>query len=349
MTVAGHPDFDEHENVLFCRDPAAGLHAVIAVHRTGARHALGGIRMHPYPSEDDALTDVLRLSEAMTRKAAMAGLPFGGGKAVVIADPRRDKTRGLMLALAAQVDRLGGMFVAGEDVGVGVADLEVMRERTRHVVGRAGAETWKPTAHGVYQGIRAAVRHRLGAQSLAGVSIAVQGTGQVGSQLCRHLHRDGASLYVADVRDNAARAVADETGATVVPAGEIETLPVQVLAPCALGGTLTRDLARRVRVAVIAGCANNQLADPAVGAALARRGILYAPDYVINAGGVISNAALLLGDYDPGKIMAGTTRIYDRLLEVLSHAERRGIAPCEAADDLARNRIAAGNPHEMMS
>jgi leucine dehydrogenase len=340
MTVAGHPDFDEHENVLFCHDPSAGLRAIIAVHRVGARHALGGIRIHPYPSEAHALTDVLRLSEAMTRKSAMAGLPFGGGKAVVIADPRRDKTHRLMQALAAQIDRLGGLFVAGEDVGTGVADLEVMRERTRHVVGRAGAETWQPTAYGVYQGIRAAVRHRLKAESLAGISIAVQGAGQVGSQLCRHLRHDGAEVYVADLRDDAARSVAVETGATVVPAREIEAFPAQVLAPCALGGTLTHDLARRLHVAVIAGCANNQLADAKVGASLAQRGILYAPDYVINAGGVINNAALLRGDYDPGKVMADTARIYDTLLEVFAYAERHQTTPSEAADDLARNRVA---------
>jgi len=333
-----HPSYDAHENVVFCREPGAGLRAVIAVHRRGARHALGGTRMLAYASETEALGDALRLSRAMSFKSAMAGLPYGGGKAVVIGDPRRDKTPELLLAMADHIERLHGLFATGEDVGIGIEDVEVMRQRTSHLVGAAGEDSSLPAAFGVFHGIRAAVAHRLGRDDLVGVRVAVQGAGQVGRALCRLLADAGAVLVVADVRTEAATRVADELGARVVEVAAIETQDVDVLAPCALGGTLTADLAGRLRARIVAGAANNQLASPAVGRVLAARGVLYAPDYVINAGGVINNA-MYLERYDRTKVMRDAARIHDTLRELFAYADERGIAASDAADQLAAARL----------
>lgn len=333
-----HPLYDAHENVVFCRDPNAGLHAIIAIHRRGARHALGGTRMLGYSSEADALTDVLRLSRAMSFKSAMAGLPYGGGKAVLIGDPQADKTPELLLAMAEHIERLGGLFATGEDVGIGIADVEVMRQRTTHLVGAQGEDSSLPAAFGVYQGIRAAVAHHLGRDELDGVAVAVQGVGQVGHELCRLLAHDGAALVVADVRHEAAARVARELGARLVDADSIETQDVDVLAPCALGGTLTADLVRRLCARIVAGAANNQLASPAVGRALAANNVLYAPDYVINAGGVINNA-MYLERYDREAVMNDTARIYTTLRELFACADEHGIAASDAADLLAAAKL----------
>jgi leucine dehydrogenase len=338
-----HPLYDEHEDVVFCRDGDAGLRAIVAIHRRGPRHALGGTRMHAYASEADALGDALRLSRAMSFKSAMAGLPYGGGKAVVIGDPQTDKTPTLLLAMAEHIERLGGLFATGEDVGIGVEDVEVMRGRTRHLVGARGEDSSLPAALGVYHGIRAAVAHRLGRADLDGVAVAVQGVGHVGRELCRLLARNGVALTVADVRPDAAAQVTDELGARVVDADAVETQDVDVLAPCALGGTLTSELVGRLRVRIVAGAANNQLVSPAVGRELAAAGVLYAPDYVVNAGGVINNA-MYLEAYDRARVMAETECIYDTLRELFAYADAHAIATSDAADQLATARLGIALP-----
>ncbi|MFQ5957839.1 MAG: Glu/Leu/Phe/Val dehydrogenase dimerization domain-containing protein [Alphaproteobacteria bacterium] len=343
MAVFNAPEFDDHEQIVFCRDPEAGLKAIIAIHDTALGPALGGCRMWPYGSEEEALTDVLRLSRSMTYKHALAATGQGGGKAVIIGDPKRDKTPALLHAFGRFVDTLGGRYVVAEDVGTSVDDMTYVRRVTRHVAGLAQGGSGDPspvTAYGVFCGIKAAVRHKFGRDDLAGVRVAVQGLGHVGSALCGYLHEAGARLYVADIDADAVKGAVDAYAAAAVRSEEIADLAVDVFAPCALGGVLNSESIPRIQAPIVAGAANNQLACAGDGLALAERGILYAPDYAINAGGVI-NITFESGRYDRDAAMRRTAEIYDTLLEIFRRADAEGLPTNVVADRMALERIEA--------
>ena len=333
--------FDDHEQVVFCKDPASGLKAIIAIHNTGLGPAVGGCRMWPYGSENEALADVLRLSRGMTYKSAISGLPYGGGKAVVIGDPRKHKTAQLFRALGRFVDSLGGRYVVAEDVGTSPADMEWVRQETRHVSGIAEGGSGDPspaTAHGVLHGIRASVALRLNRESLDGVRVAVQGLGHVGFDLCKRLADAGARLYVTDINIDAVRRAVSQFGAAAVRPQAIYGVEVDVFAPCALGAVLNDETIPRLRAAVVAGSANNQLAQARHGDALRARGILYAPDYVINAGGII-NISHEGTAYDQAKAFAQVAGIAATLSQIYRRADRDGIATNVAADRVAEERF----------
>ncbi len=293
MTVFSRPDFDHHQSVHFHQDAASGLRAIIAIHNTNLGPALGGCRMWSYADDTEALDDVLRLSKGMTYKAAMAGLDFGGGKAVIIGDSRTQKTDGLIRAMARFIDSLGGAYHTGEDVGMTVADMDIMRQVTpyAHGVSDGSGNPSPATAWGVFVGIRAAARHRLGSGELDGVKVAVQGLGNVGAALCRYLADAGARLTIADIDAEKVRAAQEAFGATAVVSDDIHRADVEIFAPCALGAGLNDATIPELKAAVVAGSANNQLAEARHGDILREKSILYAPDYVINAGGLIDIAA----------------------------------------------------------
>jgi leucine dehydrogenase len=302
--------------------------------------------MWPYPSETEALTDVLRLAKGMTYKAAMARLPFGGGKTVIIGDPRTGKSEALFRALGRAIDSLGGRYYTGEDVGTSPADMDWAGEETAFVLGRTRGSSGDPspvTARGVWLGIRAAVRHKLGRDDLAGTRVAVQGLGHVGYHVARLLAQDGARLIVADLDPARVERAADEFGARVVAGDEIVGAEAEVLAPCALGGVINDDSLPRLACAIVAGAANNQLLEARHGAALHARGILYAPDYVINAGGLI-NIAEELGPrgYEPERALAKVQIIARTLTEVFERADREGAPTSAIADRIAEERIRSG-------
>ncbi|WP_439102509.1 Glu/Leu/Phe/Val family dehydrogenase [Congregibacter sp.] len=325
MTVFSAPSFDDHEKVVFAADRASGLRAIIAVHDTRLGAAVGGCRMYPYGSDDEALDDVLRLSRGMTYKSALAGLPLGGGKSVIIGDPTQDKSPALWRAMAEFIDSLGGRYVAAEDSGTSVADLRAMSQHTAFVSGFAatehGGDPSPSTARGVFVAIRRALAHRLGASDLQGVRVAVQGLGHVGYALAELLAKAGARVLASDINaENLARAEA-ELGVTAVAADDILFADVDVLAPCALGGALNVESIAGLRAGIVAGAANNQLRDRADGARLADRGILYCPDFLINAGGIIDVHYQRSG-MDRSALLSHIESIGDRLGEVLERADR---------------------------
>lgn len=337
--------FAGHEQVVFAHETDAGLRAIIAIHSTVLGPAIGGCRIHPYQDEAAALRDVLRLSQGMSAKAAIAGVPFGGGKAVVMADPATNKSPALMRALGRAIDQLGGRYVTGEDVGTTSADMGEIRRETPHVMGmppeQGGSGDPSPmTALGCLVGIQAAVLHRLGRRDLTGLRVAVQGLGNVGFDLCRRLAEAGAVLTVADVREPIARHCAEALGATAVAPAHIFDADVDVFAPCALGAVIDDNTVGRLRAVVVAGGANNQLANAAHGAALRSQGILYAPDYVINAGGMIQLAIERMGA-DPAEVERRVRAIHDTLLSIFLTADERSMTTAEAADRLVAERLSA--------
>ncbi|TMQ93471.1 amino acid dehydrogenase [Actinomadura soli] len=337
MTVFHHPAFDDHERVVFVADSKSGLRAMIAVHRCGPRNAMGGTRMREYALEADGIGDALRLSQTMTYKSALAGLPFGGGKAVIFGDSGRDKTPELLHAMGSAIDRLGGHFVTGEDVGISVDDVALMRENTPHVLGGEGVDSAQPAAAGVLASIQAAAERVWGTSDLSGRIIAVQGLGKVGYWLTRMLAEAGARLLVADIRPDAVRRVVREFDAQEVSSDDILTQPTDVFAPCALGDVLTPATVPRLKAKVVAGAANNQLSAPIVGALLRDAGILYAPDFIANGGGLINNAALLDG-YDRTRVLQDCARIGHTLTEVFELADKNNTSTNTAAAQLARQR-----------
>ena len=343
MSVFSHPEFDGHEHVAFHHDAASGLRAIIAVHNTRLGCGLGGCRMFPYGSDDEALTDVLRLSRGMTYKAALAGLPQGGGKSVIIGDPRRDKTPQLIRAMGRFVDMLGGRYVVAEDSGTSVPDIRLMAEVTRHIGGLAdeasvaAGRTGDPspaTALGTFIGLRAAVRAALGRDDLRGLRVAIQGVGNVGYRLAKHLHDAGAVLFVTDLHAPAVDRAVAEFGATAVAMDAIHALDVDVFAPCALGAILNERSIPQIRAKVIAGAANNQLATPADGRRVLEQGLLYAPDYVINAGGIIDIHYEGPG-YDEAVVHAHLQRIGLTLSEIFERSKTSGQPTGEIADAMA--------------
>ncbi len=341
-------EFDGHELVVFGHNAALGLHAIVAVHSTALGPSAGGCRMWPYPSTDAAVVDVLRLSRGMSYKNAMAGLPFGGGKAVIIADARKQKTPELFEAFGRFVDSLGGRYITAEDVGTTTADMESVRRATKFVSGlgrkpgEAGGDPGPKTALGVYLGIKAAVKFRLGRADLSGVSVAVQGVGGVGYHLCRMLAADGARLLVADVRPAAIQRVCDEFKATEVPAESVLSQDVDVFSPNALGAILNAQTIPLLGARIVAGAANNQLAEDKDGVALQNAGVLYAPDYVINAGGIISVAREYQGGSTEAEVTSEIHGIPGRLTEIFERARRENRTTNAVADQMAQERI-SGN------
>ncbi len=324
MSVFSAPAYDRHELVSFSSDAASGLKAIIAVHDTTLGPAVGGCRMYSYADEQAALHDVLRLSRGMTYKSALAGLPFGGGKSVIIGDPQQDKSRELLLAMGEFVDALGGRYVAAEDSGTGVADIRVMGERTRWVSGlednEYGGDPSPSTAYGVYLGMRAAVRYRTGATSLRGLKVAIQGLGHVGYYLAKFLRNAGAEVVGADVNAANLRRAVEDLGVVAVDTADILAAEVDIFAPCAMGAVLNERSIPALRAGIVCGSANNQLAAAHDAAALRDRGILYCPDFLVNAGGIIDVHHQRLGSADSVR-QEHIGRIEGSLREVLSRAD----------------------------
>jgi len=334
-----------HERVLVCSNPDVGLQAIIAVHSTVLGPGLGGVRMWPYGSTEEAVTDVLRLSRGMTYKAAAAGLNLGGGKAVIVGDPKKEKTEALLRAFGRYVDSLNGLYITAEDVGTDLEDMEVIQHETRWVTGVSpehggGGDPSPVTAFGVLQGIQAAVAFQSGDGVLAGRSVAVQGLGNVGYNLARFLREAGAKVFAADIDANATGRARDELGVEVVPTAEILAVPCDVVAPCALGAVLNDESIPRLRCRIVAGAANNQLADERRhGQELHERGILYAPDFVINAGGLISVYNEIVG-YNRDTAMRMARGIHANMARVFEISRAQSIPTALAADRLAEERIA---------
>ncbi len=347
MSVFNHAEFDNHESLHFFQDEISGLRAIIAVHSTALGPAAGGCRRWTYASDADALTDALRLSRGMTYKNAVAGLKFGGGKAVILASDDAPKSPELYRAFGRAVDSLGGRYVTAEDVGCTVEDMRYVREQTKFVsglpqsAGDAGGDPSPWTALGCFQGIQAAAESRLDTDSLEGLRVAVQGVGHVGIYLCRLLHEAGAELIVSDVNQEHLDLIQAEMPVTVVAPSELLYADADVLAPCALGNILTSTTIPKLRAKIIAGAANNQLATAEDGTRLAERDILYAPDYVINAGGIISVAAEYYGASSEDEVRGDVCRIRERLQAIFDEASSSGRPTNALADEMARNLVAA--------
>ena len=339
------PDFDDHEGVHLFRDRASGLTAIIAVHSTALGPGAGGVRFWHYPREADAITDALRLSRGMSYKNAMAGLPMGGAKGVILADADRRKTPDMLEAFGRAIDSLGGRYVTAEDVGIDEADMMTIAQATRHVsglpvgAGDAGGDPGPLTAYGVYLGVRAAVEQALGQSDMRDVHVTIQGVGSVGGGLARHLAKDGARLTLADVNAERARTLADELGATAVAAEAIIGVEADVFSPNALGAVLNAHSIPLLRAPVVAGGANNQLATPDDAARLHERGIIYAPDYVINAGGIINVAFEYLGQGDRDEVLSRIEQIPGRLRTIWAESAASGRPAADVADAMARRLI----------
>lgn len=341
-----HPAFDEHERVAYVSDAASGLKAIIALHSTVLGPAAGGCRLWTYDNEDAALADVLRLSRGMSYKNALAGVAMGGGKTVILGPVAPERRRDVFLAFGDAVEDLAGAYVTAEDVGVGVADMDVVALRTRFVSGRsaglglAGGDPAPYTARGVRIGIEAALKHRLGQNDLQGVRVAVQGLGGVGANLCRELHERGAHLIVADIAPERVEKMRALYSATPASSDEILMADVEICAPCAMGGIITEDVAMRMRAPILAGSANNQLANAAAGAILCARDIAYAPDYLINAGGIIAASAEYFGHNDAARVDAAIAEIGPRTLRILQQSKMEHRSAQVIADEAARAVIA---------
>lgn len=329
-----------HEQLVLCSEPAVGYKGIIAIHNTTLGPALGGTRFWNYDSEEEAIVDALRLAKGMTYKAAVAGLNLGGGKSVIIGDPRTTRREMIFRAHGRFVDSLKGRYITAEDVGTSVEDMDFVQMETNHVAGIAGrsGDPSPVTAYGTYRGIKAAAQVKLGSDSLKGVTVAVQGTGHVGYYLCEYLAAEGAKLIVTDIDEARVQSVVNEFGASAVKPDEIYGVNAQVFAPCALGAIVNDKTLPEFKFEIIAGAANNQLAEPRHGDELVRKNILYAPDYVINAGGLINVYGELNGwTNERSKRKAG--EIYETLIDLFELAKKEGLPTYEAADRLAERRI----------
>jgi valine dehydrogenase (NAD+) len=338
----------DHEQVVFCHDRATGLRAIVAIHSTALGPSLGGTRFYPYPSEDAALTDVLRLAEGMTYKAAVAGLDQGGGKAVIIGDPGTDRTDDLMLAYGRFIDALAGRYITAEDVGTTQVDMDVISQVTGYVTGTSEAlggsgDPSAATAFGLVSAMRALLFLTSGADDLKGTHVVVAGVGKVGSYLVGHLIEQGVRVTIADVKPQAVERVQAAHDVAVVAAEDAHRVPCDIFSPCGLGAVLSAATIPELRCWAVAGAANNQLASPECGQLLADAGILYAPDFVVNAGGIINIAEeRAAGGYDRRRAYTNVERVYDTTLEVFDAAKKDGLTPVEAAVLLARGRLDAG-------
>ncbi len=335
----------DYEQLVFCQDKNSGLKAIIAIHDTTLGPALGGTRMWTYANEEEAIVDALRLARGMSYKAACAGLNLGGGKTVIIGDPRKDKNEELFRAFGRYIQGLNGRYITAEDVGTTVADMDLIHMETEFVTGVSPAfgSSGNPspvTAYGVYRGMKAAAHEAFGSDNLQGKTVAVQGVGNVAYNLCRYLHEEGAKLIVSDINaDNVNRAV-QEFGAKAVGIHEIYGVDCDIFSPCALGAIINDDTVPQLKAKVIAGAANNQLKEERHGDLITEMGIAYAPDYVINAGGLINVADELLG-YNRERALKKVETIYDNIRKVFDIAKRDGIPTYKAADRMAEERIAS--------
>ena len=345
MNIFSYMENDGYEQLIVCQDRPTGLKAIIAIHSTILGPALGGTRMWPYASENEAIEDACRLAKGMTYKSAAAGLDYGGGKAVIIGNPQTDKTESLFRALGRFVESLGGRFITAEDVGTSVDEMNLIRRETHFVCGLnaipgSSGDPSPVTALGVWKGIRTSAKAVWGSESLAGRTIAVQGVGNVGYPLAKYLHEDGADLVITDIMANKAERVNRETGARVVAPDAIYDTPCDIFVPAALGAVINDDTLPRFRCRIIAGPANNQLADSRHGDRLHSQGILYAPDYIINAGGVINVADELKDGYNHERALRAVEIIPRNLAAIFSASQRDNIPTYKLADQLAENRIA---------
>lgn len=343
-----HPDFDAHEGVHIFSDAKSGLRTVIAVHNTTRGPAAGGTRLWSYADPKDAVTDALRLSKAMSYKNAMAGLSLGGGKAVILRPDSNFDRKALFEAYGRAVQAVGGKYITAEDVGVSPDDMRIIKTQTDYVAGlddgpAASGDPSPVTAEGVFRSIKVAVKHAMGLESLRGLRVAVQGLGHVGYGLCEHLNSAGVHLIVTDINKAVLEQAREEMGAVIVEPDEIHAVPADVFAPCALGGAISETTLPHIRASVIAGAANNQLASPEMGEACRQRGILYAPDYVVNAGGIINVAAEVSGTYDPEWVKTKLDDLEITLKNIFSMAAEQGLATNVVADKLARERLGLAN------
>jgi len=342
MALFDLPDFDNHEQVVYCSDDASGLKAIIAIHSTKLGAAVGGCRMWDYVSDEEALVDVLRLSKGMTYKNAMAGLSMGGGKSVIIGNAKNLKSDALFKAFGEALNNLNGRYLSAEDVNITTSDIAIANSVTPFVTGTEG-KSGNPapfTALGTFLGIKASVKHKLNRDDLTGLKVAIQGLGSVGYILCEHLHKAGAELIITDINQTALDLAATEFNATVVGLDEIYDQEVDIYAPCALGATINDETLSRIKAGIVAGCANNQLAEPRHDQALVERGILYAPDYVINAGGIINVS--FESDYDADKSTKKVEEIYHTLLNIYAQADEQQRPTGIIADEMAREIIKNG-------
>ena len=345
MAVFNHSEFDNHEQVVFCSDAETGLRAIIAVHSTALGPAVGGCRLWNYASDEAALNDVLRLSRGMTYKNAMAGLPLGGGKSVIIGDAKSIKSEALFRAFGRMVHRLSGSYYSAEDVNITTGDIMTVNKETPYVAGLEG-KSGNPapfTALGTYRGIKAAAKHQFGSDDLNGKTVAIQGLGSVGFYLCEHLHKDGARIIVTDINQDAVHRAVERFGAVAVGLDEIYGVDADIYAPCALGATLNDETIPQLKVRIVAGCANNQLKEARHGEVLRQKGILYAPDYVINAGGIINVAFEMRpqgysAQESTDKVMA----IFDTLLNIFQRADAENQPTSTVADLMAQEIIRRG-------
>ncbi len=332
-----------HEQVVFCQNKDAGLKAIIAIHNSVLGPALGGLRMWPYATEADALNDVLRLSRGMTYKAAVAGLNLGGGKAVIIGDPKKDKSEALFRAFGRFVNSLGGRYMTAEDVGIDVNDMEFVLKETDFVTGvhqvHGGSGDPSPfTAYGTLQGLLAALHHQFGHEDVSAHTFAVQGVGHVGMEFVKLLREQGAKVYVTDISPELVKRAEEQYGAIPVGLDEIYDTDADVYSPCALGGTVNEKTLPRLKCKIICGAANNQLATDAIGDEVQKRGILYAPDYAVNAGGLM-NVSLEIDGYNRERAMRMMRTIYHNLARIFEISKNEGIPTYLAADRLAEDRI----------
>jgi leucine dehydrogenase len=343
MEIFKYMEHYDYEQLVFCQDKQSGLKAIIAIHDTTLGPALGGTRMWTYESEVEAIEDALRLARGMTYKNAAAGLNLGGGKTVIIGDPRKDKNEEMFRAFGRYIQGLNGRYITAEDVGTTVADMDLIHEETDYVTGISPAfgSSGNPspvTAYGVYRGMKAAAMEAFGTDSLAGKVVAVQGVGNVAYNLCKHLHEEGAHLVVTDINKEAVRRAVEDFNAAAVEPNDIYGVECDIYAPCALGATINDVTIPQIKARVIAGAANNQLKDTKHGDIIHEMGIVYAPDYVINAGGVINVADELYG-YNSERALKKVEGIYNNIARVIEIAKRDNIPTYKAADRLAEERI----------
>ena len=342
--VFGQLSFDGHEQVVFCNDKDTGLKAIIGIHNTVLGPALGGTRMWNYDNEWEALNDVLRLSRGMSFKSSISGLNLGGGKAVIIGDAKTQKTPELMLKFGEFVNSLSGKYITAEDVGMETKDMDTVREVTQYVTGiseeKGGSGNPSPiTAYGVFMGLKAATKYRFGSDNLEGKKVLVQGIGHVGEVLVQHLTESGAIVTIADINEDRLQQVGAKYGAKIYTGADLYSAEVDIYAPCALGATINDDTIHKIQAKVIAGAANNQLANEVVhGTILKDKGILYAPDFLINAGGVI-NVYSELANLTRAQVMEKTENIYNTSLEIFKFAETNNITTHQAAMSIAQKRI----------
>ncbi|MCL1925300.1 MAG: leucine dehydrogenase [Defluviitaleaceae bacterium] len=337
-----------HEEIHFRNCEETGLKAIIAIHSTALGPTTGGTRVWNYENEEEALYDVLRLSRGMSYKNAVSGVLMGGAKAVIIWDTAKPKTRELMLAYGKFVDSLGGKFTTGEDVNMSVSDVQIMAEVTSHIAGipgeGRGGDPSPYTARGVFRGLQAGAMEAFGDKSFKGKTVAVQGLGKVGYDLCKWLHEDGAKLIVTDINKEAIERAKKEFGAVAVEPSEIINVECDVFAPCAMGAVISEEIANKIKCKLIGGSANNVLVDPAAGEALHKKGILYLPDYVINAGGVISVYLEIKREHTHEKANEKMDGIYDNVKNILDFAKEKNIATYRAADEYAQKIILEASP-----